>query len=134
MIRKSPVILVVEHNAEDRDAMANIFSSAGYDVVDRDNGQSALDYILSHSVDIVLTDMQLPVLDGFELLRRSKQVNPAIEVILITGCGNAELAVESIKNGAYDFITKPVGKGQLLRRVEKAAEKHYLSRVNRELP
>src|SRR5213078_468428 len=56
-----------------------------------------------------------------------------LEIIMITGHGTVEVAVEAIKEGAYDFITKPVKKAQLLRAVEKAAEKQYLSRENREL-
>jgi len=68
-----------------------------------------------------------------ELLKRAKAVAQDIEIIMITGHGTVEIAVEAIKEGAYDFITKPVRKAQLLRAVEKAAEKQYLSRENREL-
>jgi two-component system response regulator HydG len=67
------------------------------------------------------------------LLKRAKALEQDLEVIMITGHGTVEIAVEAIKEGAYDFITKPVKKAQLLRAVEKAAEKQYLSRENREL-
>src|SRR6058998_343452 len=72
-------------------------------------------------------------MDGVELLKRAKALEQDIEVIMITGHGTVEVAVEAIKEGAYDFITKPIKKAQLLRTVEKAAEKQYLSRENREL-
>src|SRR5437870_1199715 len=72
-------------------------------------------------------------MDGVELLKHAKAVGQDVEVIMITCHGTVEIAVEAIKEGAYDFITKPVKKAQLLRAIEKAAEKQYLSRENREL-
>jgi two-component system, NtrC family, response regulator HydG len=68
-----------------------------------------------------------------ELLKRAKAVNNDIEVVLIAGHRTVELAVEAMREGAYDFITKPARKAQILRAVEKAAEKQYLLRENREL-
>jgi two-component system response regulator HydG len=133
MIRKSPKILLVEDDAENRLAMSKILQGAGYDVAEKDNGQDALDYINAKAVDIVVTDMRLPVVDGVELLKRTKAKDHEIEVVLMTGYGTVETAVESIREGAYDFITKPIRKAQLLRTIEKAAEKQYLSRENRVL-
>jgi two-component system, NtrC family, response regulator HydG len=133
MIRKSPTILLAEDDVENRTAMAKILQSAAYDVVEMDNGQSALEHILENDIDILVTDLRLPVMDGVELLKRAKAAHQQIEVILITGYGTVEVAVEAIKEGAYDFITKPIKKAQLLRTVEKAAERQYLSRENREL-
>jgi len=133
MIRKSPTILVVEDDVENRAAMVKVLQGAGYDTVETDNGQTALDSVLESNVDILVTDLRLPVMDGVELLKRAKAVAQDIEVILITGHGTVELAVEAIKEGAYDFITKPVKRTQLLHAIEKAAEKQYLSRENREL-
>ncbi len=133
MIRKSPNILVVEDDVENRAAMVKVLQGAGYDTNETDNGQTALDYILEDNVDILVTDLRLPVMDGVELLKRAKASSQEIEVILVTGHGTVELAVEAIKEGAYDFITKPIKKAQLLRAVEKAAEKQYLSRENRQL-
>ncbi len=133
MIRNIPTILLVEDDVESRTAMAKILQNAGYDVVEKDNGQSALDHILEADVDILLTDVSMPVMDGVELLKRAKAVNQDIEVVLITGHGSVENAVEAMKEGAYDFITKPIKKVQLLHTVEKAAEKQYLSRENRDL-
>jgi two-component system response regulator HydG len=72
-------------------------------------------------------------MDGIELLKRTKTASPDIEVILITGYGTVETAVEALKEGAYDFITKPLKKAQLLRCVERAAEKQHLARENRAL-
>src|SRR4029079_17427871 len=132
-IRKTPRILVVEDDMENRAAMVKVLEGAEYKVRETDNGQQALDIINEDDVDILVTDLRLPIMDGVELLKRAKAVDQEIEVIMITGHGTVEIAVEAIKEGAYDFITKPVKKAQLLRTVEKAAEKQYLSRENREL-
>ena len=132
-IRKTPTILVVEDDAENRAAMVKVLQFAEYKVLETDNGQQALDILNEEDVDILVTDLRLPVMDGVELLKRAKAMEQDLEVIMITGHGTVEIAVEAIKEGAYDFITKPVKKAQLLRAVEKAAEKQYLSRENREL-
>src|SRR5262249_42043422 len=113
--------------------MVKVLQNAGYETLETDNGQTGLDYILEHKIDILVRDLRLPVMDGGELLKRAKAADQEVEVIIITGHGTVELAVEAIKEGAYDFITKPIKKAQLLRAVEKAAEKQYLSRENREL-
>src|SRR2546425_3600912 len=132
-IRKTPTILVVEDDVENRAAMVKVLEGAEYKVRETDNGQQALDIINEENIDIMVTDLRLPILDGVELLKRAKAIEQEIEVVMITGHGTVEIAVEAIKEGAYDFITKPVKKAQLLRAVEKAAEKQYLSRENREL-
>ena len=113
--------------------MVKVLEAAEYKVLETDNGQQALDLINEENIDILVTDLRLPVMDGVELLKRAKAMGQDIEVIMITGHGTVEIAVEAIKEGAYDFITKPVKKAQLLRAVEKAAEKQYLSRENRDL-
>lgn len=132
-IRKTPTILVVEDDLENRTAMVKVLEGAGYKTLETDNGQQALDWILSDDIDLLVTDLRLPVMDGVELLKRAKAAEHDLEVIMITGHGTVEIAVEAIKEGAYDFITKPVKKAQLLRAIEKAGEKQYLSRENREL-
>ena len=132
-IRKTPTILVVEDDGESRAAMLKILEGVGYKTMEADNGQQALDLVLEDDIDILVTDLRLPVMDGVELLKRAKAANQETEVILITGHGTVELAVEAIKEGAYDFITKPIKKAQLLHAVEKAAEKQYLQRENKDL-
>jgi two-component system response regulator HydG len=132
-IRKTPTILVVEDDTESRAAMLKVLESVGYKTIEADNGQQALDLILENNIDVLVTDLRLPVMDGVELLKRTKAADQEIEVIMITGHGTVEIAVEAIKEGAYDFITKPVKKAQLLHAVDKASEKQYLQRENKEL-
>jgi two-component system response regulator HydG len=132
-IRKAPTILVVDDDVEGRTAMLKVLESVGYKTLEADNGRSGLDTILEGGIDVLVTDLRLPVMDGVELLKQAKAADHELEVILITGHGSVEIAVEAIKEGAYDFITKPVKKAQLLHAVERASEKQYLSRENKEL-
>jgi two-component system response regulator HydG len=133
-IRTIPTVLVVDDDAESRAAMLKVLEGAEYKTLEADNGQQALDRIVQEGgVDILVTDLRLPVMDGVELLKRAKATDQELEVILITGYGTVEVAVEAIKEGAYDFITKPVKKAQLLHLVEKASEKQYLARENKDL-
>lgn len=132
-IRTTPTILVVEDDTENRRAMVRVLEAEGYEILEAENGQEAHDTITSRRIDIVVSDLKLPVLDGVELLTRTKAVNPDVEFILVTGHGTVETAVKAIKEGAYDFLTKPVKKAQLQHLIEKAAEKQFLSRENREL-
>jgi two-component system response regulator HydG len=130
-IRKAPTILVVDDDVEGRAAMLKVLESVGYKTLEADNGRSGLDTILEGGIDVLVTDLRLPVMDGVELLKQAKAADHELEVILITGHGSVEVAVEAIKEGAYDFITKPVKKAQLLHAVERASEKQYLSRENK---
>src|SRR5688572_24766402 len=100
-IRKSPTILVVEDDVENRAAMVKVIEGAGYKVIEADNGQQGLDMMLGEDVDILVTDLRLPIMDGVELLKKTKAASQEVEVILITGHGTVEVAVEAIKEGAY---------------------------------
>jgi two-component system response regulator HydG len=134
MMRKdtTPKVLIVEDDPENRAAMIRVLEAA-YRTMETDNGEQALDRILKQKVDIVISDLCLPGMDGVELLKRAKTSSPDIEVILVSGYGTIDIAVEALKEGAYDFITKPVRKAYLLRCVERAAEKQRLARENRAL-
>jgi two-component system response regulator HydG len=83
--------------------------------------------------DVVITDLALPDGDGLEMLRHVKATRPEVEVIVITGHGSVERAVEAMRVGAYDFIQKPLDRSLLLRAVQKAAEKQELTAENRRL-
>lgn len=127
---KKPKILVVEDDPDSRAAIVLVLQAAGHTVAETDDAEKAFEIISKNHTDIVITDLQLPGMDGIELLRRAKQAASDIQVILITGHGTIELAVEALREGAYDFIAKPVRKPVLLRTVERAAEKQYLEREN----
>jgi len=131
--RKTPTVLVVDDDAESCRAMLKVLEGAGYTTNEAHSGEQGLDLILKDGIDVLVTDLRLPAMDGLELLKRTKASDPEIEVILTTGDGTVQAAAEAIKEGAYDFILKPVRKAQLLRAVEKASERQYLYRENKEL-
>jgi two-component system response regulator HydG len=125
--------LIVEDDFENRAAIARVLDGAGYKSVEAESAEAALDWINKKRIDILVSDLRLPVMDGVELLKHTKRASPEIEVILMTGYGTVEIAVEAVKEGAYDFITKPVKKAHLLRCLERTAEKQRLARENRAL-
>ncbi|MCL5420914.1 MAG: response regulator [Nitrospirae bacterium] len=84
------------------------------DVYSADNGKDALDIILRKPVSVVLADVRMPGMDGIELLRRIKKSNDSAIVMMMTAYGTIETAVESLKLGAYDFVTKPFDEERLL--------------------
>jgi len=110
---------------DDEEGIRKVFSislkSDGYDVATAASGQQGIDLFQKEFFPIVLTDIQMPGMDGIEVLRRVKEINPEVEVIVITGHGDMASAIQSLHFGASDFLTKPVS-GQLLSIALKRAE------------
>jgi len=94
------------------------------------NTKEALDLVAGKSIDLVLLDIQMPEMNGFEMLDRLQRVDGCVTVIMMTGYGSIETAVDAIKAGAYDFITKPFDKAGLFRTVRKGLEHNLLIREN----
>ena len=101
-------ILLVDDEEGIRKVLGITLSDAGYRVFVAENGQEAFRIFKTESPPIVMTDIKMPGMDGIELLKNIKRVNPDIEVIMITGHGDMDLAIESLKHEATDFITKPI--------------------------
>jgi len=101
-------ILIVDDEEDIRAVLDISLSDLGYEVYTAENGEEALRILSEINPPIVLTDIRMPVMDGIELLRRIKQVNPETEVIMVTGHGDMDLAIKSLKYEATDFITKPI--------------------------
>lgn len=101
-------ILLVDDEEGIRKVLSITLSDAGYRVFVAENGQEALRIFKTESPPIVLTDIKMPGMDGIELLKNIKRENPDTEVIMITGHGDMDLAIESLKHEATDFITKPI--------------------------
>ena len=106
---------------------------AEYAVLEAENGHKALQILGDENVCLIISDLSMPGLDGMDLLKNTKDLFPNIEFIMITGHGTIERAVEAIKNGAYDFITKPFKRVDILHIVEKAIERYSLANENRNL-
>ncbi len=106
-------LLVVDDEEGIREVLEITLTDAGYEVLTAENGFSGLDMVKTHKPEIVLTDIRMPGMDGMALLKTVKQTYPDIEVIMITGYGDANLAIDSLKIGAVDFISKPVNQDVL---------------------
>jgi two-component system response regulator HydG len=126
-------VLVVDDDHAVREALSRTLEKIGYDVVVAEDGQAGLDRLRQGGIHIVLADLKMPKLSGNELLKAAKAIAPDVEVIVITGHGTVEEAVEAMKEGAYDFITKPFKRVQLEKTIRKAAEKQALVLQNRAL-
>jgi len=101
-------ILVIEDEPQVRESYIDMFSFFGYDVQAVSNGREGLALINKNGYDIVVTDLNMPEMDGLEVLQYLKKKKPYIEVIVITGFATLENAIKAMKMGAYDYVTKPV--------------------------
>ncbi|NIM20611.1 MAG: response regulator [Candidatus Latescibacteria bacterium] len=126
-------ILVVDDEKGIRDTLEKSLKKENYNVLLAKDGHEGLDIINHDSVDVVLTDLKMPSLDGITFLKAVKQIDPDIEVVVMTGYGTIDSAVESLKAGAYDFIQKPFKKITIMRAVRKAVEKQSLITENKYL-
>ena len=126
-------VLVVDDDQAIREALSRTLEKLGYEVVLAEDGQAGLDRLRAGAIHIALVDLQMPKLGGQELLKAARAIAPDVEVIVITGHGTVEDAVEAMKEGAYDFITKPFKRVQLERTIRRAAEKQSLALQNRRL-
>jgi DNA-binding NtrC family response regulator len=123
-------LLLVEDKAELRAMLRKALERAGYSVDDAPDGTTAVNKIRARRYLLVLTDLKLPGCSGLDVLRESKQADPSIPVILITAYGSVEEAVTAMKEGAFDFIQKPVDLDHLKLLVERAAQQQELLREN----
>jgi len=126
-------ILLVDDDERLRIAASKVLAAEGYHVVGAASGQEALEVLKQKAVVLVVSDLRLPDLDGIALLKQARQLLPEAEVVMITGHGSVEKAVEAMRLGAYDFIEKPLDSAALLKTVAKALEKQRLASENRRL-
>jgi len=126
-------VLIVDDQESIRVALSRMLSKEGYEVLLADEGEKALDVLREKKVNVMLSDLKMPKMDGLQLLKASKLVKPEVEVILITAHGTIEKAVGAMKDGAYDFITKPFKKIVIVNMIKKALEKQALVVENRYL-
>jgi signal transduction histidine kinase len=116
-------ILLVDDEQDIRDVLQMALSDSGYTVMMAKNGKDALAMFDDIQPQIVVTDIKMPVMDGIELLKRIKQRNADTEVIMITGHGDMDLAIKSLKHAATDFITKPINVEALEIALQRVQEK-----------
>ena len=128
----STLILIVDDESSNRQTLSRVLRREGYEIIEAGNGQQALQQLAQNPV-LMISDIKMPKLNGVELLRAARIHHPETEVILMTAYGTIDTAVEAMKAGAWDFITKPIKRAELLRAVRRAIEKYTLSKENREL-
>ncbi len=133
MSSEQPTMLIVDDDKNNVLALEKVFDREGARVFTALSGQEALDLCRNHSVDVVLTDLMMPGMDGNELLETLKTISPDSEVVLMTAYGTVENAVAAMKRGAYDFVEKPVKRQAIVKTVRKAIEKHSLVVENKTL-
>ena len=121
-------LLIVEDNKDMQFLLSQVFSDKNFKVFSTDKGSTILDIIKSNVIDIVLLDIQLPDANGINLLEKVKQFDREIIVIMMTAFGDMKSAIDAIKLGAYDYITKPFNNEELLITIRKAIENRELKR------
>jgi two-component system response regulator AtoC len=127
-------ILVVDDDAETRDLLREVLGEEGYNVVASSSGEEALEVGKQECFDIIISDIKLgPNLTGLDVLKAYKSIQPESEVILITAFGSMETAIEALKGGAFDYLSKPFKIEELLVQVGRALENRALVRENRNL-
>src|SRR6266550_4725424 len=126
-------LLVADDDPGVRESLERTLTREGYRVVLASDGRAALERVQAGGVDLIVTDLRMPGLTGLELLRAAKAIMPDVDVILLTAFGTVEEAVKAMKDGAYDFLTKPFRREQLIKLVDKALERRDLIEQNRAL-
>ncbi|MEO2002841.1 MAG: sigma-54 dependent transcriptional regulator [Candidatus Poribacteria bacterium] len=124
-------ILVVDDEEPIRDSVRRILVKEGYDVRVAENGERALEELRKSPPALLLSDIHMAEMDGMELLKSTRMLSPETQVIVMTAYGTVESAVRAMKDGADDFLEKPLSRATLLAAVAKALEKHVLVSENR---
>ena len=131
--QKKNRILVVDDESSLRELLVIMLQREGYQVNEAVDGEQALEMIVSEAYDLVVSDIQMPKMTGIELLRKLSQENIDATLIMITAFSSTEEAVEAMKLGAYDYITKPFKNDEIRLVVKKALERNTLQAENRKL-
>ncbi|HEV8081637.1 MAG TPA: sigma-54 dependent transcriptional regulator [Chitinophagaceae bacterium] len=121
-----PSILIIDDEKSIRKTLNEILSFEGYKIDEASDGEEGLKKFKEKSYDIVLCDIKMPKLDGIEFLEKAKEINDEVPIIIISGHGNIETAVEAVKKGAYDYISKPPDLNRMLITLRNAMEKTSL--------
>lgn len=125
------VILVVDDDRAHRTMLRTLLSGWGYVIVEADDGDVAIEKVREQGYDLILMDIRMMRMSGIEALHEIKTINPAIPIIIMTAFSSVESAVEALKHGAYDYLTKPLDFDELQIIIERAMEHRQLREENR---
>jgi two-component system nitrogen regulation response regulator NtrX len=120
-------ILIIDDEKAIRKTLSEILSYEGYKIEDAENGEDGLKKFNEKTFDVVLCDIKMPKIDGMEFLERAKASNPDVPVIMISGHGTIETAVEAVKKGAFDYVSKPPDLNRLLITIRNAMDRQTLA-------
>ena len=126
-------VLIVDNDDAHADAMAESLAKVGYDCATATSGDEGAALLEKGAFEVVVTDLVMPGVGGLEMLAKSKELLPDAEVILVTGHGTVESAVEAMQQGAFNYLLKPLDLGQLRAVVDNASRSQHLRRANAEL-
>jgi DNA-binding NtrC family response regulator len=126
-------ILIVDDEVNIRNALVTLLEKKGYQAQSVGTAEEALEQLEATSIDLVITDLRMPGISGMEFLRRLKTKWPGTEVVVMTAYGSIETAVDAMRCGAYDYLTKPIDRERFRIVVEKALERHILAVENQQL-
>ena len=126
-------LLIIDDEKNIREGLAANFEMDGYNVKLAENGKQGLEFLAKGDIDLVITDLRMPGISGEEVLRKVTTETPGVPVIVLTGHGSIDSAVDAMRNGAYDFLTKPLKLDQLALSVKRALEARELSRQHKQL-
>jgi two-component system response regulator HydG len=130
---ENATLLIIDDEESNLRSLEKIFAREGYKVLTAPAGKEGLDLLRGHDVDVIVTDLLMPGMSGAELLRAARALSPEVEVILMTAYGTVETAVEAMKDGAYDFVEKPLKKMAISKSVRMALERRRLVQENKRL-
>ncbi|MCC6213932.1 MAG: sigma-54-dependent Fis family transcriptional regulator [Polyangiaceae bacterium] len=134
MLSEPKQILVVDDEPNLRRVLGALLTRDGHEVVTAEDGEQALAVLAEHHIDLVLSDLRMPKLDGMELLRRARALDEELPVVLITAHGTVDNAVEALKTGAFDYITKPFDQDEVRTVVRKALRTRDLAEAEATRP
>src|ERR1700683_3846786 len=120
MLPERKQVLIVDDEPNLRKILSAQLSRDGYEVMTAEDGEQGLALLKEHHIDLVVSDLKMPKVDGMTLLRKALIEDPELPVILITAHGTIDTAVEALKAGAFDFVTKPFDKDEVRQIVAKA--------------
>ena len=128
---QKPSILVLDDELAQRKILSMILEDTGYEVTPTGSPAEALQMLETSNFDLVLSDLVMPDMDGLQFLESARRLRPELVVVVVTGHGTIPSAVEAVKKGAFQYLTKPAGKDELLLVVQRGLDQARLIEENR---